>query len=55
MDPAGKKETILQFALKQPEKGNLGVPRTPGRYWRNAGKHYLVNYELKPEIAMDGD
>jgi hypothetical protein len=23
-------------------------------FWRNAGKHHVANYELKPEIATDG-
>jgi hypothetical protein len=23
-------------------------------FWRNAGKHHLANYELKPETAIDG-
>jgi hypothetical protein len=34
----------------------VDAPKPPGGalFWRNAGKHHLANYELKPETAIDG-
>jgi hypothetical protein len=38
------------------EEDHEGAPKTPGGalFWRNAGKHHLANYELKPKTAIDG-
>jgi hypothetical protein len=35
---------------------HVDAPKPPGGalFWRNAGKHHLANYELKPESAIDG-
>jgi hypothetical protein len=38
------------------EEDHVDAPKPPGGalFWRNAGKHHLANYELKPETATDG-
>jgi hypothetical protein len=38
------------------EEDHEDAPKPPGGalFWRNAGRSLLVNYELKPETAIDG-
>jgi hypothetical protein len=38
------------------EEDHVDAPKPPGGalFWRNAGKHHLANYELKPKTATDG-
>ncbi len=38
------------------KEDHVDAPKPPGGalFWRNAGKHHLANYELKPETAIDG-
>jgi hypothetical protein len=48
---------ILRKSKTRKEEDHVEAPKPPGGalFWKNAGKHHLVSYELKPKTATDGN